>query len=224
MTYLKEELFSEDSIIDPNWVIRYLLNHMSPGRVSSKEVMRIVKKMLTHLDDVKITFRKAPTVKGCFAVSGVYDTETKTSIHLEIFNEAYEKKFQLNESYYNRFIYDVADTLCHESIHRYQHKVRLYEDYFEGFSVDEQEKYYSDPDELFAYSVNIAHNLYRTYGDDLLLHLSDYKSIIDMDPYFSDYCLIFNNKKILNKLLKMIYLNVVAIQQGSVCHRTNLNA
>ena len=223
MTYLKEELFTESNIIDPNWVIRYLINHINPGRVSSKQIMKAVKKMLDHIDGVKITFRKSPQVQLCFCVSGVFDTDVKNKIQIEIFNESYEKKFYLNEKYYYQFIFDLADTLCHESIHRYQHSVRL-EDYFEGNSVEEHESYYSDPDELFAYSVNIAHNLYRKYGKDLIKHLNDYTQLINNDPYFEDYCNIFNNRKILRKLLKMIYQNVVAIEQGDVCHRPRLNA
>lgn len=223
MTYLKEELFTESNIIDPNWVIRYLINHINPGRTSSKHVMRAVKKMLDHISGVKITFKKMPEVKLCFCVSGVFDTDTKNKIHIEVYNESYEKKFHLEEKYYYQFIFDLADTLCHESIHRYQHSVRI-DDYFDGYSSEEHENYYSDPDELFAYSVNIAHSLYRTHGNKLLEHLHDYKKLIDNDPYFGDYCNIFDNRKILRKLLKMIYQNVVAIENGDVCHRPRLNA
>jgi len=222
MTFLKEELYTENSIIDPNWVIRYLLNHLNYGRISTSQVKKVVDKMCQRLKGVSIKFKKDPSVHGCFVVAGVYDTELANGIQIEIFNDSLDKKFMLPEIYYRQFIFDLADTLCHESIHRYQHQVRLDDDYFEGYSTEEHEQYYSDPDELFAYSVNIAHSLYRLHEENTTTLLSSYTSILEHDAYFKDYCSMFPNQKILKKLLKMIYLNVLAIQQGSICHRPKL--
>lgn len=223
MTYLKQEVFTEDDIIDPNWVIRYLLNHISSGRNSTKQIKKVIKKMTEHLKGVSVKFKKDKTVHGCYVVAGVYDTEIQQGIQIEIFNDSYEKKFTLDQKYYQQFIFDLADTLCHESIHRYQHQARLDEDYFSGYPSDEQVLYYSDPDELFAYSVNIAHSLYRLYGDETLSMLSSYEFLTDSDVYFNDYVNLFPNQKILKKLLKMIYLNIQAIKQGDVCHRERLS-
>lgn len=222
MTYLKEELFTEDDIIDPNWVIRYLLNHINHGKISTNNVKKVVDKMLKHFKGVSIKFKKDKTVHGCYVVSGVYDTEVTNGIEIEIFNDSYDKKFMLSEKYYQQFIFDLADTLCHESIHRYQHRVRLEEDLFDGYPTDQQELYYSDPDELFAYGVNIAHSLYRLHGEQTLSLLSNYNLLLSSDVYFKDYCSLFPNQKILKKLLKMIYLNILAIKNGEVCHRQQL--
>lgn len=219
MTCLKEELFTENDIIDPNWVIRYLSNHMSPGRTSSKEVISIVKKMLKNIKGVKVNYYEQPTVIDCFTVGGSYDSENKHSIELEISSRWYEKKFHLNETFLNHFIFDIADTLCHESIHRYQHNTRIYE-YFDGNNPsEEQELYYSDPDEMFAYGVNIAHNLYRQFGHSIIDAMGDFSNIIDNDYYLKDYHTLFNNQKLFRKLMKMIYLNVRAIDEGKICHR-----
>jgi hypothetical protein len=222
MTLLKDELFTENNIIDPNWVIRYLFNHLSYGRVSTSQVKKVVDKMCNHLRGVNIKFKKDNSVHGCYAVAGVFDTEVKNGIQIEIFNDSIDKKFMLPEVYYRQFIFDLADTLCHESIHRYQHQVRSEEDLFDGYSSEQHELYYADPDELFAYSVNIAHSLYRLHQENTTMLLSSYTSILEHDSYFKDYCSIFPNQKILKKLLKMIYLNILAIQQGDVCHRPKL--
>ena len=221
MTLLKEELFTENDIIDPNWVIRYLLNHLNHGKISTVQVKRVINKMLRHFKGVTIKFKKNSSVHGCFVVAGAFDTEIRNSIQVEIHNDSLNKKFTLSPGYYHQFIFDLADTLCHESIHRYQHNVRA-NDEFEGYSTEQQELYYADPDELFAYSVNIAHSLYRLHGDDTLLLLSNYNSLLSSDVYFNDYCSIFPKEKLLRKLLKMIYQNIIAIQNGDVCHRLNL--
>lgn len=219
MTCQKEELFTENDIIDPNWVIRYLLNHMSPGRTSSKEVISIVKKMLKNIKGVSINYYEQPTVIDCFTVGGSFDSENKNSIELEISSRWYEKKFHLSEAFLNHFIFDIADTLCHESIHRYQHNIRLYDE-FDGYSSSEEQKlYYSDPDEMFAYGVNIAHNLYRQFGHSIIDAMGDFSNIIDNDYYLKDYHTLFNNQKLFRKLMKMIYLNVRAIDEGKICHR-----
>lgn len=222
MTLLRDELFTENSIIDPNWIIRYLFNHLNPGRVSTSEVKRVVDKLTKKLKGVSIKFKKDKTVHGCFVVSGVYDTDLINGIQVEIYNDSMDKKFILSERFYRQFIFDLADTLCHESIHRYQHKVRLDEDFFEGYSTDNQELYYSDPDELFAYAVNIAHNLHRIHDENTIDMLSCYSSLLEHDYYFKDYCNLFPNHKIIKKLLKMIYLNVKAIETGQVCHRPRI--
>jgi len=222
MTFLKEELFTENNIIDPNWVIRYLFNHISYGRVTTFQVKKVVDKMCKHIKGVSVKFKQDKTVHGCFVVSGVYDTELKEGIQIEIYNDSMNKKFMLPEVYYNQFIFDLADTLCHESIHRYQHQVRLEQDLFDGYSTEERELYYADPDELFAYSVNIAHSLYRLHRENTSILLSNYGVLLEHDAYFKDYCSLFSNHKILKKLLKMIYLNVLAIEQGEICHRPRL--
>ena len=58
MTLLKEELFTENDIIDPNWVIRYLLNHLNHGKISTAQVKRVINKMLRHFKGVTIKFKK----------------------------------------------------------------------------------------------------------------------------------------------------------------------
>lgn len=219
MTYPKEELFTENDIIDPNWVIRYLLNHLTAGRTSSKEVISVVKKMLKQVKGIKITYREDPSVINCFAVSGLFDTETKDSISIEVLSRYYDKKFHLNENFLNHFVCDIADTLCHESIHRYQHQTRVYDEFDGNNPSDEQSLYYSDPDEMFAYGVNIAHNLYRQFGNSIIDAMGDFSNIVDNDYYLKDYHTLFNNQKLFRKLMKMIYLNVRAIDEGKICHR-----
>jgi hypothetical protein len=218
MTLLKDALFTENDVIDPNWIIRYLLNHIPRGKVSGEQVHTVVKKMCKHIKGVRVKFLPNNKIKKCFAVGGEFDTEKKNSILLEISSSSYKKKFNLEEKYYDHLICDIADTLCHESIHRYQHNIRDYDE-FNGFCPSEEQMYYSDPDEMFAYSVNIAHNLYRQFGDDVESYLSNHNELVKNDFYLADYYSLFYQQRTFNKLMKMIYLNIKAIQRGHICHR-----
>jgi hypothetical protein len=79
--------------------------------------------------------------------------------------------------------------------------------------------YYGDPDEMFCFSVNIAHNLYRQYGIRSLEKLQSVKPLLKFDPYLSDYYSIFYNQPQFRKMLKMIYQNIIAIDQGKILYR-----
>lgn len=215
---LKEESFSVDDIIDPDWVIRYLMNHLPDGKISAEQVYKVVKRMSNKIKGVRVEFEKNRKAKNCVIVSGLFDTDRKNSIILTLTSSGFKKSLNLNKRLYNQMLYDIADTVCHESIHRYQHRIRD-DEYFRGHSSDDVLNYYADPDEMFAYSVNIAHSLYRQFGDDTDRELSNFPSVVDRDFYLADYFNLFHNQKVFKKLMKMIYLNVLAIKAGNVCYR-----
>lgn len=219
MTLPKGALFTESDVIDPNWIIRYLLNHIPRGKVSGEQVHTVVKKMCKNIKGVRVNFVANRKIQKCFIVGGEFDTERKTSISLDISSSSYKKKFKIEEKFYDQLICDIADTLCHESIHRYQHNIRDYDE-FSGFDPRDQEQmYYGDPDEMFAYSVNIAHNLYRQLGDGVESYLSNFNELVKKDYYLADYYSLFYQQKTFKKLMKMVYLNIKAIKQGHICHR-----
>ena len=219
MISLKEESFTENDIVDPTWVMRYLLNHLSRDNISAEQVIKVVRKMCKRTPGVRVRFKAARGLKNCFAISGTFDFEELKPIEIEISTGSYSKVFKINKKFYIAMIADIADTICHESIHRYQYRVRGFEN---DYNNTEEQEYYADPDEVFAYSVNIAHNLYRQFGPSTLKVLSDYKLIISRDYYLADYYSLFYNQPIFNKLMKMIYQNVIAIDEGKICHRDKM--
>lgn len=216
MTLQKEELFTESDLIDPNWVISYLSTNLPRKNVCSEDVLKIVRRMCRRTQGVRVKFKRVRSLRDCYAVAGVFDDEKHKAIEIEICCSSLKKKFTLNKKIYKKLLFDIADTLCHESIHRYQHQSRHYNSDRQN---SEPEEYYSDPDEIFAYSVNIAHSLYRHYGRDAIDKLNEIELAVDKDYYFSDYYSLFYQQPIFNKLLKLVYLHLIAIDEGKICHR-----
>jgi hypothetical protein len=216
MTSLREESFSENDIIDPDWVIRYLLNHLPRENINAELTINAIKKMCKKIKGVRIEFQRTGGLKDCFAIHGLYDNTKKRAIIITICCSSFKKQFTLSPSIYNYLICEVADTLCHESIHRYQDLARYYDG---NASNNHDADYYADPDEMFAYAVNIAHNLYRKHGNQALSNLNNIGLIINDDSYLADYYFFMYNTTKFNKLLKMIYQNLESFEQGKIAHR-----
>jgi hypothetical protein len=79
--------------------------------------------------------------------------------------------------------------------------------------------YYADPDEMFAFAANIAHNLYRQYGTCAIDQLKQLDVVLEFDPYLADYYTFFYQQPKFKKLIKLIYLNIMAIEDGRIVHR-----
>jgi hypothetical protein len=218
MISLKEESFLENDIIDPFWIIRYLESHLPREKINSEVVIHILKKMLRRVKGVKVTFQKVKSAQDCFVINGYYDKDEKKSIEIELCSSAFKKKLTLTKKEYRSFLYEVADTLCHESLHRYQYQYK--DSYNESFGKGtEAQIYFGDQDEMFCYSANIAHNIYRQYGTQSLDKLQSLKPLLKFDPYLSEYYTLFYNQPEFKKVMKMVYLHLVAMEQGKILHR-----
>ena len=218
MTSLKAESFTENDIIDPFKIIRYLESHLPRKHISADLVVKCLKLMCRHLKGIRITYKRIRNVRDCFAINGFFDQEKKIGIELEICCSSFNKQFTLNKKLHRAMIYDIADTLCHESIHRYQSAMRGENSWTED-TGDVEIDYYADPDEMFAFAANIAHNLYRQYGTRAIDELKQLDVVLEFDPYLADYYTFFYQQPKFKKLVKMIYLNLVAIDDGRVVHR-----
>jgi len=218
MTLPKEESFLENRIIDPSWVISYLETNLPSEKVNSELLLQKLKKMSRRLKGIKVSFVINRKIKNCFVINGYYDKDQKRSIEIEICSSALKKKINLSKKEYRSLIYEIADTLCHESLHRYQFQFKDYS--AEAFKDGtEAQLYFGDQDEIFCYSVNIAHNLYRLYGINSIKKLQDLRSLTKQDPYLSEYYSLFYNQPQFKKVMKSIYLNILAIDQGKILHR-----
>ena len=218
MTYLKAESFTENNIIDPFKIIRYLESHLPRKHVSADLVVKCLKLMCRHLKGIRITYKRIRNVRDCFAINGFFDQEKKVGIELEICCSSFRKQFTLNKKLHRAMIYDIADTLCHESIHRYQSAMRGEHSWTED-TGDIEADYYADPDEMFAFAANIAHSLYRQYGTRAIDELKRLDVVLEFDPYLEDYYTFFYQQPKFKKLVKLIYLNIMAIDEGRVVHR-----
>lgn len=218
MIYLKAESFTENDIIDPFKIIRYLESHLPRKHISADLVVKCLKLMCRHLKGIRVTYKRIRSVRDCFAINGFFDQEKKIGIELEICCSSFNKQFTLNRKLHRAMIYDIADTLCHESIHRYQSVMRGENSWTED-TGDVEIDYYADPDEMFAFAANIAHNLYRQYGTCAIDQLKQLDVVLEFDPYLADYYTFFYQQPKFKKLIKLIYLNIMAIEDGRVVHR-----
>jgi len=216
MTYPKDALFTENNIIDPFWVIRYLENNLPKDQITAELLQLTLKKMVRVIKGVKVTFYKSRSAKNVFIINGFFDKDQRKSIEVQICSSGFKKKLLINKKFRNLLINEIADTLCHESIHRYQYQ---YKDFGRDATGFPDQTYYGDPDEMFCFSVNIAHNLYRQYGPNSLEKLKNVQKILRYEPYLSEYYSLFYNQKEYKKVLKMVYLNLLAIDQGKILHR-----
>ena len=218
MTSLKAESFTENDIIDPFKIIRYLESHLPRKHISADLVVKCLKLMCRHLKGIRVTYKRIRSVRDCFAINGFFDQEKKIGIELEICCSSFNKQFTLNKKLHRAMIYDIADTLCHESIHRYQSAMRGENSWTED-TGDVEIDYYADPDEMFAFAANIAHSLYRQYGTRAIDELKRLDVVLEFDPYLADYYTFFYQQPKFKKLVKMIYLNLMAIDDSRVVHR-----
>jgi len=218
MTSLKAESFTENNIIDPFKVIRYLENTLPRYNVSTELIVFSLKRLCRRIKGVKVTYRRDSSIKNCVAINGYFDNTKRTGIEIEVCCSSYKKHFNLDRKLYRAMIYDIADTMCHESIHQYQSTIRNELDLWDESGIGDAD-YYSDPDEMFAFAANIAHNLFRQYGTAALQQLQQLTEVLEFDPYLGDYYTFFYNTPRFNKMLKMIYLNILAIDSGLILHR-----
>lgn len=219
MISLKAESFTENEIIDPFKVIRYLENNIPRHKISTELVVTVLKKLARRIKGIRVIYRKVRSVKNCIAINGYYDHSKRSSIEIEVCCNSFKKYFNIDKKLYRALIYDIADTLCHESIHRYQYRSRDSELEFFEQDLDEQHRYYSDPDEMFAFATNISHSLFRQYGSNAVEELKNIDNVLKFDPYFSDYYALFYPQPKFKKIVKMVYLNLLAIEQGKILYR-----
>jgi hypothetical protein len=219
MTSLRVESFTENEIIDPFKVIRYLENILPRRNVSTEIIVAVLKKLSRRIKGIRVEYKRVKTVKNCIAINGFYDHTRRSGIEIEVCCNSYKKRFDLDKKLHRALIYDIADTLCHESIHRYQYNSRDDDLEFYEQDGDEDQLYYSDPDEVFAFAANISHSLYRQFGANAVTELSSLTKVVVFDPYLGDYYTLFYQQPTFKKIAKMVYLNLVAIEQGKILHR-----
>jgi len=218
MTYLKAESFTENDIVDPFKVISYLENHLPRRQISADVVMNCLKIMCKRIKGTRVTYKRMRGVKDCFAINGFYEDDKRNGIQIELCCSSFNKQFTLSKALYRAMIYDIADTLCHESIHRYQAATRKEQSWIE-YSGNVEIDYYADPDEMFAFAANIAHNMYRQYGDRAIAELKNLDAVLEFDPYLADYYTFFYQQPKFKKVVKLVYLNLLAIDKGQIIHR-----
>ena len=169
---------------------------------------------------IKTTF-EGRDLKEDVWVSGLYDSDLdktgKKAITL-IFNytNRYEK-IKLSYHQFRKLCYNIIDITFHEIIHLRQYRRRNFKD-IPGYSSTAElyrkrqvQEYLGDPDEIDAYSFNIACELYDYYRQDyksMLKYLnSDLRDGRKRDTLYRMYLYTFDfdhNNTVVKKLKKKI--------------------
>lgn len=211
----KDVLFLENEIIDPFWVIDYLEKNV-PRQLTAEILIKVLRKMIRRTKGCTITYHRSRKAKDVFIVNGFFDKDKKRKIEVQICCSSFKKRILLSRKLRQFLIFELADTLCHESVHRYQQSMRIEEN---DYRDDDQITYYANKDEMFAYAINIAHSIYRKHGNLSLLHFSDLEQIASADQFLSEYYYYFYNQKVFKKMIKMVYQHLVALDEGRFLHR-----
>jgi len=79
---------------------------------------------------------------------------------------------------------DLVETLAHEYRHLHQYRARNYRVIKHSFNGNEEVRYLSHPDEIDAYSTNIA---VRWYINKNILNKTNYKKHLDLNTYYKAF-------------------------------------
>jgi ABC-type taurine transport system ATPase subunit len=139
------------------------------------------------------------------------DEKQKPSIELILVTNPNDKHLILDQPLWNLFVNRLADSLAHELIHMYQTRSRNFlfiEHRIERkFQIDENLIYLSDPDEIDAYSYNIATELKEHQNPLSKLRNPAAVSVndsVNLWAYIQAFSQNLNNP-VVKKLLKKIY-------------------
>lgn len=146
-------------------------------------------------------------------LNAYYDSEEdelcKISIQLVIVTNPYETCVLLNKTDYVKFVNNIADALIHELVHMKQSRDRDFFDPMHYCKYDSscESEYLSNPDEIDAYSYNIASEL-KEHTDPIkklvnakLITIAD---SVNLWAYVNTFDKDFQNP-ILKKILKKVY-------------------
>jgi hypothetical protein len=102
---------------------------------------------------------------------------------------------------------DLVETLAHEYQHLHQYRARNYRVIKHSFPGGEEQEYLSHPDEIDAYSTNIA---VRQYINKHLLNITNYKKHLDLTTYYKAFG---KNHKIVTELEEQILAKMTNMEK-----------
>jgi hypothetical protein len=126
------------------------------------------------------------------------------------------KKLKFDSDMANCLSLDIIEALCHEYRHEHQYRTRDFDVYGDFKSTHKdieqrrQQEYLGIPDEIDAFSTNIAIRLWLIYGDDAYKKLQecetlDYEASPDLWGYLQSFGLHHNvTRRLVRKIVKNI--------------------
>jgi hypothetical protein len=140
-----------------------------------------------------------------YILGASYDNESD-EIEMNIFLDKDSVDFSLKEEEWRSFRFKVSQILQHELIHREQYRRKVVDN---GYIFSDERTYLSNPDEIDAYSHDIAMEIVYFYGEtqkyEIIRNISEKSEVASYKIYEN----IFKNSDwelIRRKLIKKTYL------------------
>lgn len=158
-----------------------MLYRLKPSIVGQKLPVKDLQKLLSshikqHLP-IKVSMRRDATHEPKLVyIGGTYyadnDVEGRRQIEVVFSHRDTDAVIKLTESRWSKMCSLFADTVLHEIIHMRQYRTREFK-MIPGYESTayyardrKEQEYYGHPDEMGAFSFNIACELYSRFGDD----------------------------------------------------------
>ena len=158
-----------------------MLYRLKPFIVGKRFVVKDLQKLLSnHIKQylpIRVCMDHSPTHEaGLVYIGGAYyadyDVEGKRQIEIVFSYKDDTNTVKITETRWQRMCTLFADTMLHEVIHMRQYRTREFK-LIPGYESTayyardrKEQEYYGHPDEMGAFSFNIACELYNKFGDD----------------------------------------------------------
>lgn len=187
------------------------------GGISVQKLVSVTEEFLessTKSDvDIDVSHIVTPSLEfNDTAISGIFEYDDLVfEFYISVPDENYIPDFKVKE-----FVYQLIDTLEHETIHYVQKQKQKGHEAKPGKGSTPKEEYLSRPDEIEAYALNIARELYRmkssVAGALSILRTARKQNKIPHD--LQDYQEIFSyDNEVFKKLLKRVYHYLIRISE-----------
>jgi len=196
-------------------------DHYKGRQYTASEITRIIRRQFPATDFLFRTQRDTAVSPDMIVVAGLYDpyndSQDLPSIEITLCYHPDQKVFFTDLLDWQQFAFDLSECVCHELIHRQQHRSRQTFPAYESKVADPhqmaEQEYLGDGAELDAYGFSIAaESIVRgcNYRECVMYHV--YQTTFDNDP------------KIVVKLEKEIekYLNLLELNNEQVEPRTRI--
>jgi hypothetical protein len=191
--YLSSKIFR---ILDSN-------KHEFVGTRSTLDLKKNLQKLFKSFNLIVTIYNTEEDFEYILGAS--YDNESN-KIEMNIFLYKDLVDFSLKEEEWRSFRFKISQILQHELIHREQHRKKVVDN---GYFHSDEKSYLSNPDEIDAYSHDIAMEIVHFYGEtqkyEIIRNISNKNEVASYKIYeniFKDS----NWESIRRKLIKKTYL------------------
>lgn len=193
--YLSSKIFR---ILDSN-------KHKFVGTQSSSDFKNTLQ-LIFKCFKVFVSIRKLKLDENFVYILGASYNADNDKIDMDVFLESDNFQFSLSDKEWKLFRFKIGQVIQHELIHREQYKKKKIESFY---SISNERSYLSNPDEIDAYSHDIAMEILYFYDEsqkyEIIRNISQKKEVESYRMYENTFK-NSNWELIRRKLIKKTYL------------------